>query len=139
MSHNLHNTLKEFKFAGKTGKYYSLPALEKALGAKISRLPVSLRIVLESVLRNCDGRKITEAHVKELAGWKPQAARTEEVPFVLARILLQDFTGIPSLVDLAAMRSVAQKVGKNPKVIEPLVPVDLVVDHSIQVDHYGTK
>jgi aconitate hydratase len=139
MSHNLHNTLQEFKFAGKTGKFYSLPALEKTLGTKISRLPVSIRIVLESVLRNCDGKKVTEEHVKQLANWKPNAARTEEIPFVLARIVLQDFTGVPLLADLAAMRGVAQKMGKNPKVIEPLVPVDLVVDHSIQTDYYGTK
>src|SRR5581483_1635058 len=135
MAHNLLNTLQEFKMAsGKKGQLYSLPALEKALGAKVSRLPVSLRIVLEAVLRHCDGRKITEQHVKELAGWKAKAPRTEEIPFVLARILLQDFTGIPALVDLAAMRGVAAKVGRDPKVIEPLVPVDRVVDHSIQFE-----
>ena len=139
MSHNLHNTLQEFKFAGKTGKFYSLPALEKAIGAKISRLPVSIRIVLESVLRNCDGKKVTEEHIKQLANWKPNAARTDEIPFVLARIVLQDFTGVPLLADLAAMRGVAARMGNNPKVIEPLVPVDLVVDHSIQTDHYGTS
>src|SRR5436309_1588312 len=140
MSHNLFNTLQEFKMAsGRTGKFYSLPALEKALGARVSRLPVSIRIVLESVLRNCDGRKITEEHVRQLAGWKLNAPRTDEIPFVLSRILLQDLTGIPSLADLAAMRSVAQRLGKNPKVVEPLVPVDLVVDHSIQIDHYGVK
>jgi len=139
MSHNLHNTLQEFKFSGKTGKFYSLPALEKALKTKISRLPVSIRIVLESVLRNCDGKKVTEEHVKQLANWKPNTARTDEIPFVVARIVLQDFTGVPLLADLAAMRGVAEKMGKNPKVIEPLVPVDLVVDHSIQTDHYGTK
>jgi len=139
MSHNLHNTLQEFKFSGKTGKFYSLPALEKALKTKISRLPVSIRIVLESVLRNCDGKKVTEEHVKQLANWKPTAARTDEIPFVVARIVLQDFTGVPLLADLAAMRGVAEKMGKNPKVIEPLVPVDLVVDHSIQTDYYGTK
>src|SRR3954468_422922 len=139
-AHNLLNTLQEFKLAsGRKGKFYSLPALEKALGVKVSRLPVSLRIVLEAVLRHCDGKKVTEAHVRELAAWKPSAPRTEEIPFVLARILLQDFTGIPSLVDLAAMRSVAKKMNKDPKLIEPLVPVDLVVDHSIQIDHYGTK
>jgi aconitate hydratase len=109
------------------------------LGTKIERLPVSIRIVLESVLRNCDGKKVTESHVRELAGWKPNAARTDEIPFVLARILLQDFTGVPLLCDLAAMRSVAQRMGKDPKVIEPLVPVDLVVDHSVQIDHYGAK
>jgi aconitate hydratase len=140
MPHNLHNTLQEFKLAsGKTGKFYSLPALEKAGLGKISRLPVSIRIVLESVLRNCDGKKVTEAHLRQLAGWKPKAARTNEIPFVLARIVLQDFTGVPLLADIAAMRSVAHRMGKNPKVIEPLVPVDLVVDHSIQIDNYGSK
>ena len=140
MSHNLFNTLQEFKMkSGKVGKLYSLPALGKALGVNTSRLPVSIRIVLESVLRNCDGKKITEAHVRQLANWKPGAPRTEEVPFVLSRILLQDLTGIPALADLAAMRSVADRLGKDPKVVEPLVPVDLVVDHSIQIDHYGVK
>jgi aconitate hydratase len=135
MPHNTFNTLQSFKH----GKLYSLPALAKALSVKIERLPVSIRIVLESVLRNCDGKKVTEEHVCELANWKPNAKRTEEIPFVLARILLQDFTGVPLLCDLAAMRSVAQKMNKNPKLIEPLVPVDLVVDHSVQIDHYGTK
>ncbi len=140
MPHNLHDTLKDLKLtAGKSGKFYSLPALEKALGTKISRLPVSIRIVLESVLRNCDGKKVTEEHVKQLANWQPNAARTDEIPFVLARIVLQDFTGVPLLADLAAMRNVAQKMGKNPKTIEPLVPVDLVVDHSVQIDHYGNS
>src|SRR5689334_24010048 len=109
MSHNLHNTLQPMK----GGKFYSLPELGKALNVKVERLPVSIRIVLESVLRNCDGKKVTEAHVRELANWKPNAKRTEEIPFVLARILLQDFTGVPLLCDLAAMRSVAQKMGKN--------------------------
>src|SRR6266540_1510606 len=133
-------TLRKFDTGeGKTGKLYSLPALEKALGAKVSRLPVSIRIVLESVLRNCDGKKITEEHVRQLANWGPNAPRTEEIPFVVARVVLQDFTGVPLLCDLAAMRGVAQRMGKNPKVIEPLVPVDLVVDHSVQVDYYGTK
>ena len=140
MSHNLFGTFQEFKMkSGKTGKYYSLPALGKALGVNTSRLPVSMRIVLESVLRNCDGKKVTEAHVRELANWKPNAPRTEEIPFVVSRILLQDLTGIPALADLAAMRSVADRIGKDAKVVEPLVPVDLVVDHSIQIDHYGTK
>jgi len=139
MSHNLMNTLKEFKLAsGKKGKFYSLPALEKALGNKISRLPVSVRIVLESVLRNCDGKKVAEQHVRQLAAWKPNGNRTEEIPFVLARIVLQDLTGIPLLTDLAAMRSVADKFNKDAKVVEPLVPVDLVVDHSVHIDNYGT-
>src|SRR5918996_4500756 len=135
MPHNTFDTLQSFKH----GQLYSLPALGKALNIGTDRLPVSIRIVLESVLRNCDGKKVTEAHVRELAGWKPNAKRTEEIPFVLARILLQDFTGVPLLCDLAAMRSVAQRMGSDPKVIEPLVPVDLVVDHSVQVDHYGAK
>ena len=135
MAHDLHHTLQPLK----GGKFYSLPALGEALGVNVARLPVSIRIVLESVLRNCDGRKVTEAHVRQLAGWQPNATRTEEIPFVLARIVLQDFTGVPLLCDLAAMRGVAQKMGRNPKLIEPLVPVDLVVDHSVQIDHYGSK
>ena len=137
MGHNLYNSLRQFTLAsGKTGSYYSLAALEEAGLGKISRLPVSIRIVLESVLRNYDGKRISEAHVKQLAGWKPSDARTEEIPFVVARIVLQDFTGVPLLADLAAMRNAAQRLGKDPGIIEPLVPVDLVVDHSIQVDHY---
>ena len=140
MSHNLFNTLQEFSpTPGKKAKFYSLPALEKAGIGKISRLPVSLRIVLEAVLRNVDGKKVAEEHVRQLAGWRPNAPRTAEIPFVVARIVLQDFTGVPLLADLAAMRSVAARMGGNPKVIEPLVPVDLVVDHSVQVDHYGSK
>ena len=140
MSRNTLNTLKEFKISGtKTGKFYSLPALEKKLGVNISRLPVSIRIVLESVLRNCDGKKVTEEHVKQLSNWEPTAARVDEIPFVVARVVLQDFTGVPLLADLAAMRGVASRMGKKPKNIEPLVPVDLVVDHSVQVDHFREK
>lgn len=140
MSRNTLNTLKEFKISdSKKGKFYSLPALEKKLGINISRLPVSIRIVLESVLRNCDGKKVTEDHVRELASWGPNAPRVNEIPFVVARVVLQDFTGVPLLADLAAMRGVASKMGKKPKNIEPLVPVDLVVDHSVQIDHYRDK
>ncbi|VVE87896.1 aconitate hydratase AcnA [Pandoraea bronchicola] len=140
MAHNLHKTLKEFKLSGdKKGKFYSLPQLGKALGVNVERLPVSIRIVLESVLRNCDGKKVTEEHVKQLANWKPNAERTDEIPFVVARVVLQDFTGVPLLADLAAMRNVAERQGKNPKRIEPLVPVDLVVDHSVQIDHFREK
>lgn len=139
MAHNLFNTLQNFDLgSGKTGQFYSLPALEKAGIGPISRLPVSIRIVLESVLRNCDGKKVNEEHIKQLANWYPNAPRTEEIPFVVARIVLQDFTGVPLLADLAAMRSSAKGLNKNPKIIEPLVPVDLVVDHSVQVDHYNT-
>jgi len=137
--HAFPSTLKSFKTAsGKTGKFYSLPELAKQF-PKVARLPVSMRIVLESVLRNCDGKKVTAEHVGQLANWLPRAERSEEIPFVVSRVVLQDFTGVPLLADLAAMRSVALKLGKNPKAIEPLVPVDLVVDHSIMVDYYGKK
>ncbi len=139
MAHNLYNSLRTFTYLnGRTGQYYSLPQLEAEGLGKISRLPVSIRIVLESVLRNFDGKKIQEGDITRLAHWQPQAKRTEEIPFIVARIVLQDFTGIPLLVDLAAMRSACARMGKNVKLIEPLVPVDLVVDHSIQVDFSGT-
>ncbi|WP_277186461.1 aconitate hydratase AcnA [Caballeronia sp. BR00000012568055] len=136
MTHNLHNTLKEFDAGSGKGKYYSLPQLGDALKVKIQRLPVSIRLVLESVLRNYDGKKISEEHIEQLANWKPNAARVDEIPFVVARVVLQDFTGVPLLADIAAMRGVAQRSGKDPKAIEPLVPVDLVVDHSVQIDHF---
>ncbi|NIF51793.1 aconitate hydratase AcnA [Burkholderia sp. Ax-1724] len=139
MAHNLHKTLKEFDSGSGKGKFYSLPQLGKALNIKIDRLPVSIRIVLESVLRNYDGKKIAEEHITQLANWKPTAARVDEIPFVVSRVVLQDFTGVPLLADIAAMRGVAKAVGKNPKSIEPLVPVDLVVDHSVQIDHFREK
>ena len=140
MSRNTLNTLKDFNIsASKKGQLYSLPALEKSLGINVSRLPVSIRIVLESVLRNCDGKKVTEEHVKQLASWGPTAERTDEIPFVVARVVLQDFTGVPLLADLAAMRNVAAKMGIDAKKIEPLVPVDLVVDHSVTIDHFREK
>ena len=120
------------------GQYYSLPELEKTGIGKISRLPVSVRIVLESVLRNCDGKRIKEEDVRALAQWNAEDPGSKEIPFVVSRIVLQDFTGVPLLVDLAAMRDAVKKVGKDPSVIEPLVPVDLVVDHSVQVDRSGT-
>ena len=138
MPHNTHNTLQSLSLAsGKSGQYYSLPELAKTY-PNVAKLPVSIRIVLEAVLRNVDGKKVTEEHVKQLANWQPNDPRTNEIPFIVARVVLQDFTGIPLLADLAAMRGVVSKMGKNPKLIEPLVPVDLVVDHSVQVDHYGT-
>ncbi len=139
MAHNLHNSLQPLNVGAKQGKFYALSALEKAGLGKISRLPVSIRIVLEAVLRNFDGKKISEEHVKQLASWQPNAVRSDEIPFVVARIVLQDFTGVPLLADLAAMRGVANNMGKNPKLIEPLVPVDLVVDHSVQIDHYASN
>ncbi len=137
MTQDTFKTLRPFPLkAGGSGMHFSLPALEEAGVGKISRLPVSVRIVLESVLRNCDGKKVTADHVRQLAGWKPTGARTDEIPFVVARVVLQDFTGVPLLADLAAMRNVAQDMGRNPKVIEPLVPVDLVVDHSVMIDYF---
>ena len=132
-------TVRPFTYhKGKTAKLYSLPALEEAGIAKISRLPVSIRIVLESVLRNCDGKKISEEDVTALARWNAKEPALEEIPFIVARIVLQDFTGVPLLVDLAAMRDAVATLGKDPKLIEPLVPVDLVVDHSVQVDFAGS-
>ena len=137
--HNLFNTLESFDLGGgRQGSFYSLPALEEAGVGPVSHLPVSIRLVLESVLRNCDDKKVSEQNVRALANWKPTETRTEEIPFIVARIVLQDFTGVPLLVDLAAMRSAVQRLGKNPKIIEPLVPVDLVVDHSVQVDFAGS-
>jgi aconitate hydratase len=133
------NSFDSFSTGAGSARFASLKKLETALGVSVARLPVSIRIVLESVLRNCDGVKVTPEHVKQLAGWKPNATRTEEIPFTVARVILQDFTGVPLLADLAAMRSAAARAGKDPKKIEPLVPVDMVVDHSIQVDAYGSR
>jgi aconitate hydratase A / 2-methylisocitrate dehydratase len=124
--------------AGEKGRLYSLAKLERAGLGRVSRLPVSIRIVLESLLRNCDGKRVREGDVGALAAWEPNQARTKEVPFVVARVLLQDFTGVPLLVDLAAMRSAVKRLGKDPGRVEPQVPVDLVVDHSVQVDAFGT-
>ncbi|HEV2828870.1 MAG TPA: aconitate hydratase [Pyrinomonadaceae bacterium] len=134
------NSLQTFEVSpGRTGKFYSLPQLENEGIGPVSKLPVCIRVVLESVLRNCEGKKITEDDVRGLANWQPKGERVEEVPFVVARVLLQDFTGVPLLVDLAAMRSAVARLRKNPEVIEPLAPADLVIDHSIQVDFASTK
>ncbi|MCS6775546.1 MAG: aconitate hydratase AcnA [Chloroherpetonaceae bacterium] len=136
--HNLFNTLQPFTFGqGQSGHFYSLPQLEAEGVGPVSRLPVSIRIVLESVLRNVDGKRVTQDDVCALANWQPRAERVREIPFIVARIVLQDFTGVPLLVDLAAMRSAVARMGKDPGIIEPLVPVDLVVDHSVQVDYAG--
>jgi aconitate hydratase len=132
-------TLRKFD-AGKRHEafFHSLPALEEQGIGKISRLPVSIRIVLESVLRNCDGQKVRRKDVEALANWNAKSPANEEIPFVVARIVLQDFTGVPLVVDLAAMRSAVKRLGHDPKIIEPLVSVDLVVDHSVQVDFFGS-
>src|SRR6266403_5456529 len=124
----------DFKRSFSHGSFHSLPEVEKQGLGKVSRLPVSIRIILESLLRNLDGKRVREQDIRGLAAWQPKAERTEEIPFVVARVLLQDFTGVPLVVDLAAMRSAVERVKKPPKLIEPLVPVDLVVDHSVQVD-----
>ncbi|HYP52876.1 MAG TPA: aconitate hydratase AcnA [Pyrinomonadaceae bacterium] len=138
MSHNLFNTLQEFTAGGgRAAKFYSLPQLEKEGVGPVSRLPACIRIVLESVLRNFDERVVEESDVRALANWEPAGERTEEIPFNVARVLLQDFTGVPLLVDLAAMRSAVERLGRDPKIIEPLVPVDLVIDHSVQVDSWS--
>src|SRR5579862_5872782 len=139
LMNNSFETLRKFdRGDGRLVSFHSLPALEEAGIGAVSRLPVSIRIVLEAVLRNCDGKKVAERNVKELANWQAKTERTEEIPFVVARIVLQDFTGVPLLVDLAAMRSAVARLGGDPKIIEPLVPVDLVVDHSVQVDFAGS-
>ena len=141
MSHNLFNTRQKFTTGdGKEGVFYSLPQLEAEGIGQVSRLPVSIRIVLESVLRNFDeGKRVSEANVRALASWQATSERSEEIPFVVARVILQDFTGVPLLVDLAAMRSAVQRTGGDVNVIEPLVPVDLVIDHSVQVDYAGSE
>jgi aconitate hydratase len=136
---NEFNTLQKFDAGnGREGCFHSLPELQKQGIGQISHLPVSIRIVLESVLRNCDGRKVRRKDVKSLANWNAKRPVNDEIPFVVARIVLQDFTGVPLVVDLAAMRSAVQRLGADPKIIEPLVPVDLVVDHSVQVDFFGS-
>src|SRR5437762_4040744 len=132
-------TLRKFNAGkGREAFFYSLPVLEERGIGKISRLPISIRIVLESVLRNCDGQKVQRKDVEALANWNAKSPANEEIPFVVARIVLQDFTGVPLVVDLAAMRSAVKRLGGDPKIIEPLVPVDLVVDHSVQVDFFGS-
>jgi aconitate hydratase len=139
MINDSFQTLQKFDAGqGREGFLHSLPALEEQGLGKISRLPVSIRIVLESVLRNCDGKKVRRKDVETLANWNAKKPANEEIPFVVARIVLQDFTGVPLVVDLAAMRSAVKKLGGDPKIIEPLVPVDLVVDHSVQVDFFGS-
>ncbi len=128
----LPDTLQSFKFSGGQGQLHALPRLAE-LGP-VARLPRSLQVVLESLVRNIDDQRVTTEDVRALVNWQAKATRTREIPFVVARIVLQDFTGVPLLVDLAAMRSTAARMGRDPAKIEPLVPVDLVIDHSIQVD-----
>lgn len=135
-STQLVNAIDEFRTSnGKIVQYYSLPSLQKDLkGAKISRLPISIRILLESLLRNKDGKAITDSDIEALAKWNPRSPADREIPFKVGRVLMQDLTGVPALVDLAAMRDAASSLKLDPKIIEPEVPIDLVIDHSIQVD-----
>ncbi|MEL7672881.1 MAG: aconitase family protein, partial [Chloroflexota bacterium] len=123
-------------FEGPTGQvhYYRLAALEEQGIGQVSRLPFSIRVLLEAALRNNNGFEITDADVMRLAQWSPQMDEVQEIPFKPARVILQDFTGVPSLVDLAALRSAMQRMGGDPSLIQPSIPVDLVIDHSVQVD-----
>jgi len=134
------NVIRDFSFGevGK-GRYYSLPALEAAGIGPVSRLPISLRMVLESLLRNENGRTVSEHNIRALAQWKANAHRDEEIPFVVARIMIPDSSGAPLLADLAAMRDAAEELGHDASVIEPSVPVDLVIDHSVQVDFFRER
>ena len=134
---NPFDTLTELSKHSKI-HFYSLPALEKSIGKPISRLPISLRIIIESLLRHCDGKKVKEEEILRLSSWSGAKKSQGDTPFVVSRVLLQDFTGVPLLVDLAAMRDAAVKLGFDPKMVEPLVPVDLIIDHSVQVDRSGT-
>ena len=138
-SHNLFNTRRSLESEGLENAYYSLPALADAGKGPIETLPVSIRILLESLLRNYDGHQITEQDVINLANWDAKSPKSAEIPFKPARVVAQDFTGVPLVVDIAAMRSAVAELGGDAKMIEPLVPVDLVIDHSIQVDAYGTE
>lgn len=132
------STARSLKVGGKTYRYYSLKALEEQGLGSISKLPFSIRVLLEAAVRQFDGRAITEEHIKQLAKWNEGVGRNKEIPFIPARIVLQDFTGVPVVVDLAAMRDTVKKAGGDPKKINPLVPVDLVIDHSVMVDAFGT-
>ncbi|RAZ76742.1 aconitate hydratase AcnA [Planococcus halotolerans] len=136
---SLHNSRTSFELNGNTYNYYRLAALEEAGIAKVSRLPYSIKVLLESVLRQHDGYVIKDEHVEELAKWGKNSNEEAEVPFKPSRVILQDFTGVPVVVDLAALRSAMAEMGGDPNKINPDVPVDLVVDHSVQVDSYGTN
>ncbi|MCL2306219.1 MAG: aconitase family protein, partial [Planctomycetaceae bacterium] len=135
--------LRTLSVDGQQYGYFHLQALEEQGWCQIAELPYSIRVLLESVLRNCDGKAITENDVRNLAAWKAQNSGKSggeiEVPFKPARVILQDFTGVPAVVDLAAMRSAMQRLGGDPDKINPLIPVDLIIDHSIQTDFYASE
>ncbi|SEB15413.1 aconitate hydratase [Thalassobacillus cyri] len=138
-NNNAYNAKKQFELNGKSYNYYQLKALEDAGLGKVSRLPFSIRILLESLLRQHDGRVIKDEHVESLAKWGTKDAKGEDVPFKPSRVILQDFTGVPAVVDLASLRKAMVDMGGSPEKINPEVPVDLVIDHSVQVDAYGTE
>jgi len=135
---NLYNARQTFELNGKRYRYYRLKAIEEAGVAKIGRLPYSIKVLLESVLRQVDGKVITKEHVDTLAKWGTPEASEGEVPFKPSRVILQDFTGVPAIVDLASLRKAMADMGGDPELINPEIPVDLVIDHSVQVDKYGT-
>ena len=135
---NSFGTRSTFRADDTTYSFYSLPALAEQLGLDLSALPLGIRILLENLLRHEDGRLVTAAHVEALARWSPDAPNAGEIPFMPARVLMQDFTGVPSMVDLAAMRDTMARLGGDPGRITPRIPVDLVIDHSVQVDCHGT-
>ena len=137
LTNNL-DTLSDLSVGDKTYRIYSLAKLESRYGASISKLPFSIRILLENVLRNLDGKTVTQQHVESLVNWNPSNQEAKEIPYNPARVILQDFTGVPCVVDLAAMRSVVQQKGGDPSLVNPIVPVDLVIDHSVQVDYFAS-
>src|SRR5512134_3458358 len=134
---DLFNALDVLKVGDKEYVIYRLDALEKAGLTSLQRLPFSIRIVLEAALRQCNDKEITQEDVKNIAAWTPQGTRPG-IPFLPARVVMQDFTGVPAVVDLAAMRAAVARLGGDPKKINPLVPVDLVIDHSVQVDFFAS-
>ncbi|UUZ90878.1 aconitate hydratase AcnA [Paenibacillus sp. P25] len=129
---------KQLNVGGQTYNYYSLPAFEAQGNGRVSNLPFSIKVLLEAAIRQFDGKAITQEHVKQIANWATERDANKEIPFIPARIVLQDFTGVPVVVDLAAMRDTMKRAGGDPKRINPLVPVDLVIDHSVMVDAFGT-
>ncbi|MEC0128743.1 aconitate hydratase AcnA [Paenibacillus pabuli] len=136
---NHFSAARSLEVGGKSYRYYSLDALQEGGYGDLSKLPFSIKVLLEAAVRQFDGRAITEEHVKQLTGWAEGRDNNKEIPFIPARIVLQDFTGVPVVVDLAAMRDTVKKAGGDPKQINPLVPVDLVIDHSVMVDAFGTN
>ena len=136
---NPFNSLRSIRLNGAEAQFYSLPALAEQGFPHLERLPVSIRIMLESLLRNCDGKIIKESDVRNLAEWDYRHLKDVDIPFIVGRVILQDFTGVPLVVDLAAMRDAVAQKGRDPLLVEPMVPVDLVIDHSVQVDQFGTN